>query len=75
MKIFIDLKDAVLDLSLSDRLELSTLLLSSIYDYSEMYLCDGDDDQYRRLLAVKNNLEYSLNALSCIDPNNLDLGN
>lgn len=75
MKIFIDLKDAVLDLSLSDRLELSTLLLSSIYDYSEMYLCDGDDDQYRRLLAVKNNLEYSLNALSRIDPNNLDLGN
>ena len=71
MKIVIDLKDAVLDLSLSDRLELSTLMLSSVYDYSEMYLCDGDDDQYRRLLAVKNSLEYSLNALSRINPADL----
>lgn len=71
MKIVIDLKDVVLDLSLSDRLELSTLMLSSVYDYSEMYLCDGDDDQYRRLLAVKNSLEYSLNALSRINPADL----
>lgn len=71
MKIVIDLKDAVLDLSLSDRLELSSWLLQSLYDYSEMYLCDGDDDQYRRLLAVKNSLEYSLNALSRINPADL----
>jgi hypothetical protein len=73
MNYVIDLKDAVLDLSLENQLELSIYLLDGLRCYSETYLQDGDDLQYRRFLNIKNLLERSLSSLSLIEPADLHL--
>ena len=66
MKYTIDLKEACLDsCSLSDKFHLSVFLLDAIKDYADMYMDDGDDEQYRKLLVVRNRLEH---ALSILDP-------
>ena len=44
---------------------LSVFLLDAIKDYADMYMDDGDDEQYRKLLVVRNRLEH---ALSILDP-------
>lgn len=71
MNYVIDLKDAVLDLSLENQLELSIYLLDGLRCYSETYLQDADDLQYRRFLNIKNLLERSLSSLSLIEPADL----
>lgn len=73
MEYIIDLKDVVLDLSLENQLELSLYLLDGLRCYSETFLQDGDDLQYRRFLNVKNLLERSISSLSLIDPADLSL--
>ena len=73
MNYVIDLKDAVLDLSLENQLELSIYLLDGLRCYSETYLQDGDVLQYRRFLNIKNLLERSLSSLSLIEPADLHL--
>lgn len=74
MKYVIDLKHAVIDqTSLSEQLELAVYLLTGIYQYSEMYLDDGDDLQYRRLLLVKNKLEHSISIINSIQSVDLAL--
>lgn len=73
MNIVLNLKDIVLDLTHDQQIELSIYLLDGLFSYSEMYLDDGDDLQYRRLLRVKNSLERSIFAIKSIDPRDLRL--
>lgn len=74
MKYVIDLKDAVIDFPHGDQLDLALYLLDGIFAYSDIYLDDGDDLQYRRLLLVKNNLERAISSLRLINPDDLKLG-
>jgi hypothetical protein len=74
MKYVIDLKDVVIDFSQSDQLDLALYVLDGIFAYSDMFLDDGDDLQYRRLLLVRNNLERAIFSLRSINPDDLKLG-
>lgn len=74
MQIVLDVKQLVLDLSLSEQLELSIYLSQVLFDYVDMYHDDSDDMQYRRMLPVRNSLQRVLNELRLIDPHRFDLG-
>ena len=66
--------DVVIDFSQSDQLDLALYVLDGIFAYSDMFLDDGDDLQYRRLLLVRNNLERAIFSLRSINPDDLKLG-
>ena len=55
-------------------MDLALYVLDGIFAYSDMYLDDGDDLQYRRLLLVRNNLERAIFSLRSINPDDLKLG-
>lgn len=74
MYIHVDLKEAVLDLNYNEQIELSLHLLEGVFCYTQMFLDDGSDLQYRRLLAVKNLLERSIDSIRMINPDHLILG-
>jgi hypothetical protein len=74
MYIQIDLNELVLQLAHGQQLELALYLLDGLFCYTDMFLDDGSDLQYRRLLAVKNLLEVSINSIRMINPDHLALG-
>lgn len=74
MYLHIDLKNVVLDLTQQQQLDLSLYLLEGLFSYTDVFLDDGSDLQYRRLLAVKNLLEVSINSIRMINPDHLALG-
>lgn len=73
MNYVINLKEVVLDLSLDQQLSLASYLVEGLYNYSDTFLDDGDDLQYRKFLLLKNKLEHSLSLLNSISPSDLDL--
>lgn len=74
MYIQIDLKDVVLELNHKQQIELSLYLLEGVFCYTDTFLYDGSDLQYRRLLVVKNLLQRSIDSIRMINPDHLILG-
>lgn len=67
----IDLKDAVLELSIDKQYELSLYLLQGVSNYTDMLILDKDYSQYLRFLAIHNALSSAVPYLNSVDPSAL----
>lgn len=69
----IDLKEILTEISIENQFELCVYLTDILFDYSNMFIDDGDDSQYRRFLKLRNQLEHSRNSLSLIESSHFNL--